>query len=296
LILLTIIAKQILAEVIVQQRQWQQTTAAAPKHQVVVTPAEAAAAAPVTAELTVRINRRLQPQLVLLGQQQTPLIIIDDVVENLAELLVYARQQPFATDTDSYYPGVRAMLPRNYVTAVLDALYPLLYQQYQLSANLRLTPRDTYFSLINQQPETLLPLQRLPHFDTPSSHYFALLHYLAAEPHGGTGFFRHIPSGYERINLDNQRHYFASAQQYLDKYGAPPAAYCDGTDGHYQLYQAVPYRQNRLIMYPGNLLHSSLVKPATDICSDPAAGRLTANIFIEFIPRQGSVLPGNKTN
>ena len=273
-----------------QQRDWQQTTAA-PENRVVATPVE-----PSAVELTVRINSRLRPQVVLLGQSQTPLIIIDDVVENLAEIQAYANQLSFAKDTDSYYPGVRAMLPRSYVKALLDALYPLLYQQYQLSANLRLTPRDTYFSLINQQPETLLPLQRLPHFDTPSGHYFALLHYLAPEPHGGTGFFRHIPTGYERISVENQPQYFASAQQYLDTNGLPKAVYCDGTDGHFQLYQVVPYRQNRLIMYPGNLLHSSLVKPATDICSDPAAGRLTANIFVEFVPRQGSVLPGTKTN
>lgn len=263
-----------------QQSFWQQTTEAAPEIRGVATPVE-----PAAAELTVRINSRLKPQLLLLGQSQTPLLIIDDVVENLSELLAYAAVQSFQQDKDSYYPGVRALLPKSYVKAVLDALYPLLYQQYQLSANLRLTPRDIYFSLINQQPETLLPLQRLPHFDTPSSHYFALLHYLAPEPHGGTGFFRHLPTGYERIDAANQQHYFASAQQYLDKQGVPAAAYCDGTDGHYQLYQAVPYRQNRLLIYPGNLLHSSLVKPELDISSDASSGRLTANIFIEFVPR-----------
>ncbi len=263
-----------------QQSFWQQTTEAAPEIRGVATPVE-----PAPAELTVRINSRLKPQLLLLGQSQTPLLIIDDVVENLSELLAYAVVQSFQQDKDSYYPGVRALLPRSYVKAVLDALYPLLYQQYQLSANLRLTPKDIYFSLINQQPETLLPLQRLPHFDTPSSHYFALLHYLAPEPHGGTGFFRHLPTGYERIDAEHQQHYFASAQQYLDTQGVPAAAYCDGTDGHYQLYQAVPYRQNRLLIYPGNLLHSSLVKPELDISSDASSGRLTANIFIEFVPR-----------
>ena len=281
-----------------QARFGQQTNTEAAARPAAVEPplAEPSLVEPPLAEPGVRINTRLKPELVLLGHQQTPLIVIDDLVENLPELLAYAAVQNFQQDQDSYYPGVRALLPRTYVKAVLDALYPMLYQQYQLSANLRLTPRDTYFSLINQQPETLLPLQRLPHFDTPSGHYFALLHYLAPEPHGGTGFFRHIPSGYERISVENQPQYFASAQQYLDKHGVPAAAYCDGSDGHYQLYQAVPYRQNRLLIYPGNLLHSSLVKPSTDICSDPVAGRLTANIFIEFIPRQGSVLPGNKTN
>ncbi|WP_306518891.1 DUF6445 family protein [Rheinheimera sp.] len=275
-----------------QQSFWQQTsTDAAARPAAVESPlaeralVEAPLAEPPLVEPGVRINPRLKPELVLLGQQQTPLIVIDDLVENLPQLLAYAAVQNFQQDRDSYYPGVRALLPRTYVKAVLDALYPLLYQQYQLAANLRLTPKDIYFSLINQKPETLLPLQRLPHFDTPSNYYFALLHYLAPEPHGGTGFFRHLPTGYERIDAANQQHYFASAQQYLDKQGVPAAAYCDGTDGHYQLYQAVPYRQNRLVIYPGNLLHSSLVKPELDISSDASSGRLTANIFIEFVPR-----------
>lgn len=271
----------------------QTSTAAAARPAAVESPlaerplVEAPLAEPPLVEPGIRINPRLKPELVLLGQQQTPLIVIDDLVENLPELLAYAAVQNFQQDQDSYYPGVRALLPRTYVKAVLDALYPLLYQQYQLAANLRLTPKDIYFSLINQKPETLLPLQRLPHFDTPSNYYFALLHYLAPEPHGGTGFFRHLPTGYERIHAANQQHYFDSAQQYLQQQGMPVAAYCDGTDGHYQLYQAVPYRQNRLVIYPGNLLHSSLVKPEFDISSDVSSGRLTANIFIEFVPRPG---------
>ena len=113
-----------------QARFGQQTSATAAANPAAVEPSVFAP--------TPRINPKLKPELILLGQSQTPLIVIDDLVENLPELLAYAAVQNFQQDRDSYYPGVRALLPRNYVKAVLDALFPLLYQQYQLSANLRL--------------------------------------------------------------------------------------------------------------------------------------------------------------
>jgi hypothetical protein len=39
-------------------------------------------------------------------------------------------------------------------------------------------------------------------------------------------------------------------------------------------------------MYPGYLLHSGLIDPSRDIATDPARGRLTANLFF---------MPGNRS-
>jgi hypothetical protein len=123
----------------------------------------------------------------------------------------------------------------------------------------------------------------LPHFDSTAPYYFALLHYLSPEPHGGTGLFGHRPTGLERITDASQADYLFAAAQYLSKYGTPPQRYCVKSDGHFELYQTLEYRQNRLVIYPGNLLHSSLVNPATDISASTSQGRLTANIFINFL-------------
>jgi hypothetical protein len=54
------------------------------------------------------------------------------------------------------------------------------------------------------------------------------------------------------------------------------------SDAHFTLYHAVDYRANRLVIYPGSLLHSGLIDPAHDIDDDPETGRLTANIFVDF--------------
>ena len=49
-----------------------------------------------------------------------------------------------------------------------------------------------------------------------------------------------------------------------------------------ELIGEVEYRPNRMVIYPGNLLHSGLIQPDRDINDDPASGRLTANLFLYF--------------
>jgi hypothetical protein len=223
-----------------------------------------------------------QVKLLRLGQQQTPLLLIDQAMLGLDALLQQAYAADYAQDGHSMYPGVRAALPRDYVLAMLQPLYPLLYQVYQIPPQLRLRPKDSYFSLLTTPESQLQPLQCLPHFDSTAPYFFALLHYLSPGPHGGTGFFRHQPTGFERICAERQQRYFETAQQYFDQHGAPPQRYQVTSDPQFEFYQSLEYRQNRLLIYPGNLLHSSLVQPQRDLSADPTAGRLTANIFLNF--------------
>ncbi|NRQ41743.1 hypothetical protein HRH59_04050 [Rheinheimera sp. YQF-2] len=228
------------------------------------------------------INNALQPVIVHLGQERTPLIIIDDFATDIDTLRHTAQQSDFQPDVKAYYPGLKAPLPKDYIGATLTTLYPLIYDVYQVPKQLRLKPQNLFFALINQRGDSLKPLQCLPHFDTSDSYYFAFLHYINPQPHGSTGFFRHIPTGYERISDARREHYFNSAQRFIDKHGNPRQQYFVKSDNHYELYYQVPYQANRLIIYPGNLLHSTLVDDATDIDGSAVSGRLTANIFTNF--------------
>ncbi|MFN6969711.1 MAG: DUF6445 family protein [Rheinheimera sp.] len=229
------------------------------------------------------MNPVLQPQVLLVGEAQTPVLIIDDLAADVHALLQNAALADFQQDVHSYYPGVRAMLPRPYVISVLNAVYQWIYQVYQIPPDRRLKPQDIYYSLITTAETDLKPLQCLPHFDSTDPYYFALLHYLSPEPHGGTGLFRHRPTGFEKITQVEQERYFQAAQLHLSLHGSPAQRYCVQSDDHFELYQTLAYRQNRLVIYPGNLLHSSLVNPATDIAASIEGGRLTANIFINFL-------------
>ena len=48
------------------------------------------------------------------------------------------------------------------------------------------------------------------------------------------------------------------------------------------MLQKIEYKPNRLIVFSGQLLHSTLIDLKTDIDNNPEGGRLTANMFISF--------------
>ncbi|MDP5146778.1 DUF6445 family protein [Shewanella sp. ULN5] len=225
----------------------------------------------------------IKPEVYSIGQEQTPVIIIDNFADDLFTLLDIARQQvQFTKDDGSYYPGVRAPLPQRYAIEVINQVFQLIYDVYRVPHHLRIKPQILSFSLISQAPDSLMPLQRLPHFDTPEPYYFAILHYLNDGPHGNTAFFRHKNTGFERINEARMEHYFTSAKAFLTDHAKDTPEYFVKSDQHYDIYHQIEYRPNRLVIYPGNMLHSTLVDLRTDIDDNPNTGRLTANIFINF--------------
>jgi hypothetical protein len=115
-----------------------------------------------------------------------------------------------------------------------------------------------------------------------------VLHYLNDGPYCDTGLFRHRETGYERVTAGNVDGYIAARERWVDRNGPGEACYIKGSDAQFELYDRVEYRPNRLAVYPGCLLHSGLVDPAVDIDADPRSGRLTANVFVDFFPAQGS--------
>ncbi|MGZ9898687.1 DUF6445 family protein [Shewanella gaetbuli] len=228
------------------------------------------------------VNTPLNIKVEHIGLEQTPVIIIDDFAEDLSQLRDFANQSTFKLVDGSYYPGLRAPLPRPYVISVLDAIFQLIYDTYSIPTTLRLKPKNIVYSLITKNETDLDTMQCLPHFDTPEPYYFAILHYLQSAPHGGTGFFRHMPTQFERITAATMQSYFNLAQQHIDQHGAPAQGYMTQSNPHYQLYHHIEYRPNRLVVYPGNLLHSTIVNRQIDIDNNPQTGRLTGNIFINF--------------
>ncbi|QYJ84987.1 hypothetical protein K0I73_12185 [Shewanella mesophila] len=229
------------------------------------------------------INPSIHLTVKKVGREQTPIIIVDNFSNDTEQLINYAKYRcDFTTDDSSYYPGVRSALPKTYVNAVLNMLYQTIYDVYQIPPEFLLRPRNYCFSLISHQPEQLMMLQRMPHFDTLSPNYFAILHYLGPHSHGDTGLFRHRPTNWERIDQARSEHYFSAANAHIKQHGEPQAGYFVASDHHFELFDRIEYRPNRLVVYPGNLLHSVLIEPNKDIDSDPTTGRLTANIFVEF--------------
>ncbi len=230
-------------------------------------------------------NPHAKVQWLELGQNRTRALLIDDALLDLSQIRRDAAAAQFRQDTGSYYPGVRAELPKAYARIVLEAVYPLLLQLVQPPPDHRLVPQQWYLSLLTTPEAQLQPLQRLPHFDKAEPLHLAILHYLAEGPHGGTGFFRHEATGFDQISPDQQQQYFSTLQQQLTAQGGALSGFPDAATPFFSLYQQLAYKPNRLLIYPGHLLHSALVEPATDLSADPLSGRLTANLFVQFLPK-----------
>jgi hypothetical protein len=230
-----------------------------------------------------QVNSGASMRVLKVGDEKTPVIIIDDFALDTRTLIEYACDSvDYGPDMTSAYPGIRGKLPREYVLTVINTVYRLLFQVFQVPETLGLRPVNTVFSLISRPESELEPAQRVPHFDSNRPHYLAVLHYLNPGDFCDTGLFRHRPTGFEKILEPRREEFFEKSRAYLEKNGPPPPGYIKGSDQHYELYERIEYKPNRLVAYPGCLLHSGLVNPAVDINPDPRTGRLTANIFVDF--------------
>lgn len=229
----------------------------------------------------IAINAQINYRCLTVGVEQTPVIIADDLLMDVQPLINYAYENnAFSEGQRTAYPGVRSPLPEPFTRELLEKLLPEIRAVYGLPPATKIHQYYGLFSLISTAEQDLKVLQRVPHCDSRDPHYFAIMCYLNPAPHGGTGFYRHNPSGYERINDDRFGHYVQTAEAYLAAHGLPEARYYRAEDGHFSIIGQVDYQPNRLLVYPGNLLHSGLINPQRDICADPKQGRLTANIFV----------------
>ena len=229
------------------------------------------------------VNRQSIPKIELIGKHKTPVIIIDDYAVNPDEIAVEAATQGgFSPDNVTNYPGVRSPISKALVVGYLKPLMPLLYRIYKFPKSLTPAPKDNYFSLITKQPSELSALQTWPHFDTPDPNLLAVIHYLDKGSHGGTGFFRHNKSNLEHVDETSIDDYYKYADDYFQSIKANAYAYCTEQHSEFTCYKKIEYKPNRLIIFPGQLLHSTLVDSDTKVDQNLSSGRLTANLFAAF--------------
>jgi hypothetical protein len=222
-------------------------------------------------------------QCVTVGGQR--IVFIDNFLDDpqaLVEAACGSRFEPAATPAERKgYPGLRAPAPAAYTQALTELLDPLVKVNFEVPEHLPVKVGLSAFSLTTTAPEELGPLQRTPHFDASTPHSMAALLYLCDESHGGTGFYRHNATGLQRITAHDR-------ERYLDAYHAevnrrhPPARYFDRSDEQFTFLGMMPARFNRLVVYPGSLLHTACINPMRSVSSDPRRGRLTVNTFYDF--------------
>lgn len=225
-------------------------------------------------------------QVLEVGEEKNKVIILDDFLENPAELIEFAKgveftPYPIAIERKGY-PGVRAAAPARYGQLVRDRVEPIVRSQYGIPAQAELKTYQEALNLISVPEDNLGPLQRVPHFDASDPHFFALLLYLCDDSHGGTGFYRHRSTGFESITPERCDRYLDRSFEELNS-SRRPKRYFSDSDGFFTRVGFVPARFNRLVIYRGGLLHSANIGGEHSINHCPETGRLTANVFIGFV-------------
>ena len=219
--------------------------------------------------------------VMLVGQEQSPIIRIDKVLRDPAALVRYAEQEAkFEAVAGNLYPGVRAAMPLDYVEGAVRTLDPLIRQSYDVGAA-KLANAECFFSIVTTPPEALLPFQKIPHIDTSDPLHFAVVHFLCKGPFGGTGFYRQAATGFEEITPAREP-LWASARDEALMHLPDDAGYIDQRSSDYQQIAGVDAMFDRLILYPSNLLHSGVIPNHMPLSADPRIGRLTANFFIGY--------------
>lgn len=223
-------------------------------------------------------------ETIKIGKEETPAILCDNFFPEINKFLENTyKYVEFEKKPTTYYPGLRAPLPRNYTITVLNKIYQKITEVFQVHNQKKLNLQSAFYSYVSKPENELNILQRIPHCDNMQPFSFAIMHYLNPGHFGGTGFFRHIPTGFERITMDRKDDYSLSLRNYLDNHGDPKQTYINKSDDHFELIANIDYKPNRLIVYPANILHSGLINATSDIHTEAHVARLTANIFIDFL-------------
>ncbi len=228
---------------------------------------------PVISDL--QLNRHARVSVTRTGAEANPVLIVDEVLADPAALVDFAATAAVfdAPAPGSYYPGLNAHLPANYLAPVLGALRTPMAALYGIRPE-ALLPAFGFLGLTVTPPDRLAPLQRIPHVDSSNAHAFAAVHYLCPPGFGGTGLYRHKATGFETISQIRSVPY----RRHCQAEGGPGAA--NPQADFYEEIAVIEPVFNRLVLYRASQLHAPLIRVGDALSADPRRGRLTANLFI----------------
>jgi Family of unknown function (DUF6445) len=219
----------------------------------------------------------------LIGQEQNPLLIIDNFFATPEQLVEQACTEPgFIAQASDFYPGLRKPITGDYPALSLHSLIPLVSETFSIAAERTAELSLCAFSLTTTPPEKLRPIQSVPHIDTHDPLQFAMVHYLCAESYGGTSFYRHRSTGFEAITQERFTNYFKILKQEVINEQQTRFNYINGDTNLFERIYQIPVIFNRAIIYRSNQLHSGDISEQLGLSTDPRAGRLTANSFFSF--------------
>lgn len=214
-----------------------------------------------------------------LGPEAEPLVIVDNLFADPQALVAWASRDAAGWGpAGAAYPGIRRPTPDAYLQNIFDALRKLLGTTFGFGEEQRFR-LDSSFAMITHVPDELRHNQRVPHVDRTGPVDLAMVHYLCDGRFGGTNFFSHRSTGWQRITSAREPDYNKALNAEMNRVVLPngfPAA-------DHPLYEhlgTVEAAFNRLVVYRAGILHSPAIERDARFSADPRQGRLTVTSFL----------------
>jgi hypothetical protein len=220
--------------------------------------------------LPFEFNNDAPVEVAHIGRRGLTVTLIDDALRDPQSVVNLGFAQPYAEDRTNLYPGVRAPMPESFSNAFRAWLTPILRRNGILQPNQAIQRDSSFFSVVTTATENLLPIQRIPHYDSTDTRF------------SGTSFYRHRRTGYEEITAENQANYRIALDSDLRKYGPPDKQYMNGDNFLFEAIFSSQLRFNRAIVYPGRALHAGNIARGFTPPLAQTEWRLTITALLEL--------------
>jgi Family of unknown function (DUF6445) len=191
------------------------------------------------------------------GKYPITVTVADHVLLRPQRLAEFGLGLTFVEDDSNLYPGVRARVPAEFSRPFHEWLTRALHRTGVLEESSYIHDDASFFSIVNKGSANLLPLQRIPHYDSTDPTVFAAVIYLFDRANSGTSFYRHRTTGYERIGGDNAGNYKIALNRNMKQFGPPAREYTNGSNALFERTHSVDSAFNRIVIYSGNVLHAA---------------------------------------
>jgi hypothetical protein len=214
------------------------------------------------------------------GTEQQPVFVIDDYLDDPDAMIDLAANGPTFGPMGPYYPGIRSPFPNDHLPSLLAPLARILPLTPDFSRG-SMGLRECSFSLVTTKPQDLMPIQRLPHFDSLEHGLIAALLFLGKDgPNGGTAFYRQRSTGFETVDAGRYPQFEAALNRDVAIHGLPPQDYIGDDNPMYETLAVHEGKFNRMLVYASANLHCGRLPDRFAFETDPRKGRLTVNAFL----------------
>lgn len=219
-------------------------------------------------------------QVNYVGQERQPVLVIDQFLPQAERLVDYCAGKLAFNQSDSFYPGLRMPAPPEYDKFIAYQLRQFITDVFSTSIEKIRGARSVY-SMVTTRPQALALQQCMPHCDAYNEFNLACVHYLCGPQQGGTSLYRHNSTGFESVNQERERTYMEALNKDVQRHSVA-RAYINSSTDIFTRTASYEAAFNRIVVYPGYVLHSGNIASSFAFDPNPRTGRLTLNTFFYF--------------